>query len=85
MQQLSIKLTSLATTTNFTFVRCFRLKILHVHFLLKLAKYYFFTRWGRVGSVGQMCPMGPTTKQTAISEYHKKIRAKSVSGDYRIV
>lgn len=55
------------------------------NFVLILAEYYFFTRWGRVGVVGQMAPIGPIPRDSAIAQYNQKIRDKTKSGDYRIV
>lgn len=46
---------------------------------------YFFTRWGRVGVVGQKAEAGPMTMQKCISEYNSKLNAKTRGGDYRIV
>ena len=46
---------------------------------------YFFTRWGRVGVVGQKSEAGPWTRDQCISEYNSKLHAKTKAGDYRIV
>ena len=34
-----------------------------------LDQYYFFTRWGRVGVVGQLAAMGPYSRDVAINQY----------------
>ncbi|KAI8917773.1 poly polymerase catalytic domain-containing protein [Powellomyces hirtus] len=39
--------------------------------------YYAWTRWGRVGAKGQMSGMNPTSKERAISEFHKKFHDKT--------
>jgi hypothetical protein len=49
-----------------------------------LDQFYFFTRWGRVGVVGQMAEMGPINANTAISCYEKKKREKT-NGGYTLV
>jgi poly [ADP-ribose] polymerase len=48
-------------------------------------KYYFFTRWGRVGVRGQVAQMGPWTMEECIHQYTAKIKEKSVKGDYRVI
>ena len=49
-----------------------------------LDQYLFFNRWGRVGVPGQSVPK-PGSREGCISDYNKKVRDKSVSGDYRIL
>ena len=46
---------------------------------------YFFTRYGRVGVVGQTVLAGPETRDKCIAEYRSKLNAKTKRGDYRIV
>ena len=46
---------------------------------------YFWSRWGRVGVVGQSALFGPHDSGIAIQNYERKLREKSVSGDYRLV
>lgn len=46
---------------------------------------YFWSRWGRVGVVGQNCLMGPYSSDEAIKQYSRKLKDKSVSGDYTVV
>ncbi|CAK84112.1 unnamed protein product (macronuclear) [Paramecium tetraurelia] len=48
--------------------------------------YFVFTRWGRVGQIGQLA-LQPFQGDlsSAISQYQKKIHEKSVKGDYRIL
>lgn len=48
-------------------------------------EYFCFTRWGRVGVPGQNALKGPTSLDGAIGEYEKKLREKTISGDYRIL
>ena len=48
--------------------------------------FYFFTRWGRVGVIGQMAEIGPMPKHVIIHMYNSKLRAKTGgAGNYRIV
>ncbi|CAD8171360.1 unnamed protein product [Paramecium pentaurelia] len=47
-------------------------------------KYYFFTRWGRVGQKGQHAAK-ELSLQSCIDEYEQKIYDKTVAGDYKIL
>jgi poly [ADP-ribose] polymerase len=48
-------------------------------------QYYFWSRWGRVGVDGQNSREGPNTLANAMNAYDRKLRDKSVKGDYRVV
>jgi len=45
---------------------------------------YFFTRWGRVGVVGQQAEIFCPNIPTAIREFHKKRQSK-ITGGYKLV
>ncbi|CAD8094014.1 unnamed protein product [Paramecium sonneborni] len=47
-------------------------------------KYYFFTRWGRVGQKGQHAAK-EYSLQSCLSEYEQKIYDKTIAGDYKIL
>ncbi|CAD8213999.1 unnamed protein product [Paramecium octaurelia] len=47
-------------------------------------KYYFFTRWGRVGQKGQHAAK-QLSLQSCIEEYENKIYEKTVTGDYKML
>ena len=46
---------------------------------------YFFTRWGRVGVVGQKAESPAWSRDQCIREYNSKLHAKTKAGDYRLV
>lgn len=48
-------------------------------------QFFVYNRWGRVGVTGQDKFMGPMGEDSAIKEYEKKLREKSVKGDYRVL
>lgn len=48
-------------------------------------QYFHFNRWGRVGVPGQNSMKGPMSADAAANEYEKKLKEKTISGDYRIL
>lgn len=53
-------------------------------YLFSVERYLLYTRWGRVGVIGQNAAI-PATKEQCVRDYHKKVNEKSVKGDYRIL
>ena len=45
--------------------------------------FHFYSRWGRVGVVGQDAFKGPYPKIQAISEFNSKYNDKAVKGNYK--
>lgn len=42
-------------------------------------KFYVWTRWGRVGELGQYALAGPMQEAAAIKAFHAKFRAKTAN------
>jgi poly [ADP-ribose] polymerase 2/3/4 len=47
--------------------------------------YYFWNRWGRVGTAGQSAKKKTTDVDEAIDDYEKKLREKTIKGDYTLI
>ena len=44
-----------------------------------------WTRWGRVGVIGQNALMGPLPLNEVLSNYEKKVKSKTLNGEYTII
>jgi predicted DNA-binding WGR domain protein len=47
-------------------------------------QFYFFTRWGRVGAIGQMAESAIMDKEMALKNYRTKVNEKIKNG-YKLV
>lgn len=56
-----------------------------VQILVINAEFFVFSRWGRVGVVGQIAENGPLDRKEAIRQYNSKTQSKIKNGGYKIV